>query len=68
MLEASSIPALPRARPPRGTGRDLVRTGVGTALDSVVMRGVSAVVERVLIPTVEDVEALRGSAGAFLQQ
>jgi dienelactone hydrolase len=67
MLEASSIPALPRARPPRGTGRDLVRTGVGTALDSVVMRGVSAVVERVLIPTVEDVEALRGSASAFLR-
>lgn len=31
------------------------------------MRGVSAVVERALIPTVEDVEALRGSASALLE-
>ena len=61
-----AIPTLPRPRPTRLRGRDWVRTGVGHALDTVMMRGVQIVVGRTLLPTREDVESLKSSANYLL--
>jgi len=45
---------------------DRLLTGVGTALDTAVMRAMQLVVERALIPRSRDVDALRASAEALL--
>ena len=57
---------LPPAQLPRETVRDRVFTGVGTALDTGVLRAMQLLVERALIPDSEDVEALRESARSML--
>jgi pimeloyl-ACP methyl ester carboxylesterase len=60
------LPPLPPAQLPRESIRKRLSTGVGTALDSSVMRAMQLVVERALIPDSEDVEALRRSAEPML--
>jgi len=58
---------LPPARLPRETIKERVFTGVGSALDTGVLRAMQLVVERALIPGAEDVEALRRSAERMLE-
>ncbi len=56
---------LPAELPPESWPNRLL-TGLGTALDSTVLRAMQLVVERALIPDPEDLEALRESAQAVL--
>jgi hypothetical protein len=60
------LPPLPPARFPRDGIRKRFASGIGTALDSSVLRAMQLVVERALIPDAADVEALRQSAEAML--
>ncbi len=60
--------ALPPVTLPREAWGDRIFTGVGTALDSAILRAMQLVVERALIPDPEDVGALRDSARGMLVQ
>lgn len=58
-------PLLPPVLPPERMAARLL-TGIGTALDSSILRAMQIVVERALIPDPEDLDALRESAEAVL--
>ncbi|MEE9607342.1 MAG: hypothetical protein V3U03_06340 [Myxococcota bacterium] len=58
--------ALPSAELPREAWTNRVLTGVGSALDTSVLRAMQLVVERALIPAPQDLDALRESAQAIL--
>ena len=62
-IGAGALP--PVSLPPEGWG-DRLFTGIGTALDSAILRAMQLVVERALIPNPEDVDALRVSAQGVL--
>lgn len=58
-------PLPPPVLPPEGLATRVL-TGIGTALDSTVLRAMQIVVERALIPDRGDIDALRESAQALL--
>jgi hypothetical protein len=60
------IEALARAQLPPEAWLPRLFTGLGTALDSAVLRALQLVVERALIPDPEDLDALRASARTLL--
>lgn len=60
------LPPLPELELPEETWSRALLTGIGTVLDSGVMRAMQFVVERALIPDSDDVQALRASAQATL--
>ncbi|MBW2232114.1 MAG: alpha/beta hydrolase family protein [Deltaproteobacteria bacterium] len=63
-----SIPDLPRASLPREGWGGRLRTGLGTTLDSAILGAARIVVERALIPDPKDVDELRASARALLEE
>ena len=65
-MSAPAIPSLQRVPlPEEGLGGWLT-TSLGTAVDSALVRAMSFVVERALIPGEDDIEALRRSAAPML--